>query len=1299
MKTQYIKLLTIAFFVLHYTSRGAAPVISIYNPIKGCSYFTTVTHEDDSITVCENSGATKIAVEGTDSGSEKAPVIVVGPKNGTASVTGKSISYTPNNGFAGRDTIVYGVCDTGAIVSCTTDSLFIVVDPAPVVVTGAGQTICYGDTIPIGGAPVVGDIYAWTPDKGLSSYTISNPKASPSDTTTYVLKVTNSTTGCTSTDSVVIIVRPVPEAFIVEGDTAMFCKGQPINLTASSGSSYLWSNGDTTKTITADSGDVYSVGITYSNGCTDYSAPTLVLINPLPVANAGRDTTICSGDSVTIGTMAGTGMSYKWAPSTGLNYDTIAQPKASPTVTTTYVLTVTDTIKGCQNTDTIIVTVVPQPIANAGPDKTICNGDTTTIGTVAVIGVSYKWAPSAGLSSTTIAQPNATPSVTTIYTLTASNGTCSNTDTVTVTVVPQPIASAGPDKTICKSDSVIIGMDGVTGMTYKWSPSSGLSSDTVAEPNASPSVTTTYILTVSNGTCSNEDTVVVTVLPQPVANAGPDKTICKGDSSTIGTVAISGTAYSWSPSTGLNSSTVAQPYASPTSTTTYVVTASNGTCSNKDTVVVTVVPKPTANAGSDKSICKGDSVMIGNPGIIGVTYKWSPSNGLSNDSIAQPNASPSVTTEYVLTASNGVCNNTDSVHVTVVPQPIANAGPDKTVCRKDSVLIGTAAVSGTTYTWSPASGLSSTTLAQPNASPASTTTYTLIASNGTCSNRDSVVINVIAQPVANAGSNETICKGDSVTIGSAATAGVSYKWSPSAGLSSDTVAQPNASPSVTTVYILTVTNQVSGCKNTDTTIVTVRPLPVANTGPSKNVCKGDSVTIGTASVTGVTYNWSPVTGLNSSTIAQPDASPTVTTTYTLTASNGTCNNKDSVVVTVVPQPVANAGTNKVICKGDTTTIGTAPGAGVSYTWSPSTGLNSSTIAQPAASPSVTTTYILTASNGTCSNKDSIVVTVNQPPVADAGSDKTICVGNSTIIGTTGVAGTTYSWSPSTGLNSSTVAQPDASPLTTATYVLTASNASCGSTKDTVIVNVVPQPTANAGPDKTICKGDTVSIGESSSTGVSYTWSPSNGLSSSTNSKAVASPATTMVYTLTATNAGCSNSDTVTVKVNPLPDANVGSQQSLCDAGTVILGAPAVAGNTYLWTPATGLNSNTISQPTANPSSTTVYVLVETDTATGCSMSNQVQVVFGGTQIYSGISPNGDGINDWWDIPMLDCYPENTVVIVNRWGSEVWSGTDYNNTTVRWAGKDMNGTDLPEDTYYYMIKYNNTEKQGWVFIKR
>ncbi len=87
------------------------------------------------------------------------------------------------------------------------------------------------------------------------------------------------------------------------------------------------------------------------------------------------------------------------------------------------------------------------------------------------------------------------------------------------------------------------------------------------------------------------------------------------------------------------------------------------------------------------------------------------------------------------------------------------------------------------------------------------------------------------------------------------------------------------------------------------------------------------------------------------------------------------------------------------------------------------------------------------------------------------------------------------------------------------------------------------------------------------------------------------------------------------------------------------------------------------------------------------------------EFFNGFSPNGDGQNDNWNIPVLDYYPVNTVLIINRWGSELWKGTNYNNKTVVWTGKNMNDEGMPDGTYYYIINYGATEKRGWVFIKR
>src|SRR6185312_10224986 len=254
-------------------------------------------------------------------------------------------------------------------------------------------------------------------------------------------------------------------------------------------------------------------------------------------------------------------------------------------------------------------------------------------------------------------------------------------------------------------------------------------------------------------------------------------------------------------------------------------------------------------------------------------------------------------------------------------------------------------------------------------------------------------------------------------------------WSPTTNLTSSTASNPTASPTSTTTYTVTETNS-NGCIASHSVVVTVNPLPAATAGSNTAICTGLSTTIGAASVVGHTYSWSPTTNLSSSTVSNPTANPTSSTTYTLTESITAtgCNKSNSVTVTVNPLPAASAGSNTAICTGLSTTIGAASVVGSTYAWSPTTNLSSSTVSNPTASPTSTTTYTVTETNNNgCIASHSVVVTVNPLPAASAGANTAICTGFSTTIGAASVVGSTYSWSPTTNLSSSTVSNPTASP--------------------------------------------------------------------------------------------------------------------------------------------------------------------------------------------------------------------------------------------------------------------------------
>ncbi|MFN8358276.1 MAG: PKD domain-containing protein [Candidatus Kapaibacterium sp.] len=400
--------------------------------------------------------------------------------------------------------------------------------------------------------------------------------------------------------------------------------------------------------------------------------------------------------------------------------------------------------------------------------------------------------------------------------LRVENDNGSVSDTAFATVYPLPTASAGIDRTICKLESTELGDKPQSGNKYSWLPTTDLDNPNIANPNASPKSTTQYILTfTSEHGCIAYDTVLVTV-GNIVAKVSNDTTICSGTS--VQLLASGGANYTWTPTTGLSNPNIENPIASPNTTTNYKVNVSSGTCEDSAFVTITVNPQPTANAGPDKTLCIGASTEIGEAAQAGFTYQWQPTNGLDDATKSNPTASPTNTTQYILTVSGkGGCTSSDTVLVTIgtIKAIVSN---DTSICEGSSAKLF--ASGGAKYEWSPSTGLDNPSIATPTANPTITTKYKVIVSSGTCIDSAFVTINILPPPNANAGSDTAICVGASMQIGTPAEAGNSYSWSPSTGLASPTASQTTASPATTTTYTLQVTNP-AGCVKSDEVIVTV----------------------------------------------------------------------------------------------------------------------------------------------------------------------------------------------------------------------------------------------------------------------------------------------------------------------------------------------------------------------------------------------------------------------------------------------------------------------------------------------
>lgn len=305
------------------------------------------------------------------------------------------------------------------------------------------------------------------------------------------------------------------------------------------------------------------------------------------------------------------------------------------------------------------------------------------------------------------------------------------------------------------------------------------------------------------------------------------------------------------------------------------------------------------------------------------------------------------------------------------------------------------------------------------------------------------------------------------------------------------------------------------------------------------------------------------------------------------------------------------------------------------------------------------------------------------------TDPTICEGSTTQLNLVSNA-TQYLWSPATALSNTTIANPVANPVVTTQYVVTATLGRC-SANDTVVVNVNPAPTPNAGPDGYICYGQTYQL--QASGGVQYQWTPSTNLSNTNIANPISTPVKDITYTVSiiADANGCPSltTDDVTIDVTPPIKINTFPYDTIGYPGDQIqlLAIPSdTDANQFLWTPSTGLSDVRVNNPVVTIGQIgddRVYQVTAT-TQGGCKGEGYVRVrVYKGPDIYvaTGFTPNGDGRNDRLTPFPVGIKSLNYFRVYNRWGQLLFSTTRLHEG---WDGK-LNGKEQPSGTYVWMIQ--------------
>jgi gliding motility-associated-like protein len=852
--------------------------------------------------------------------------------------------------------------------------------------------------------------------------------------------IVSNATGCTATSAGItntVIALPVPTLVSSDADNT-FCQGTSVTFTAGGGTNYDFRIGGVTIQTGASStyittsltnGQIVTVVVTNSSGCSATSGPIQNIVNPLPVfyistpANCSPDYSTYSLGVTVVGSGTLTCPLGVVTPLGGGVWTITGIPKGNNVT-----LTVTD-VSGCQS-----VLVVTAPVCNcpviaspvSGGDKSYCvSGVIPDISATVPTGETVDWydSPAGGtllkngsLSYTPIAAG-------TYYALArnTSSGCISSTRTsitVTMNSLPVPtLTSSDANNIFCAGTNVIFTAGGGTSFNFRVN---GVSVQTGLSTTYTTSSLTTgqivdVIVTNANGCSATSAPITNTVNPVPIPtiiSSDADNIFCAGTSITF--TAGGGTSYNFMIGGLSIQNGVSTTYTTNTLTNgqivSVVVSNASGCTATSSGITNTVNPIPTATLNSsdaDNIFCSGTSVTFNAGG--GTSYNFRVDGVSVQNGTSAAYTTSSLTdgqiVDVIVSNTLGCTGTSGGIRNTVKLQPNANAGTGGNVC--DLNFKFSAVPSTGIGTWTKTTGPGTATYS-PNENTANATvavtefgayTFTWTEMNGQCSSSSAITVNFYLQPVANAGTGGNNCGlgyrfNASLNAGLGTWAKVSgpgnVSYSPDANTSS---AQVTVTTFGTYTFSWTVNNGT--CSNTaNVTVVFIQQL-AADAGSGGNSCNKEFNLNAVVPSTGI-GTWTKVSGPGNAVFTpdnhHPDALVTVdkfgSYSFAWTVVNSICSSSDNVIVIFHDIPFLSAGRDTAMCKGNSVQL-LAVGTGT-VLWVPSAFVSNPNIINPIATPDTTTTFKvnLTDQFG-CKNSDSLVVVVKDRLLADAGPDQVL----------------------------------------------------------------------------------------------------------------------------------------------------------------------------------------------------------------------------------------------------------------------------------------------------------------------
>jgi hypothetical protein len=988
-----------------------------------------------------------------------------------------------------------------------------------------------------------------TASSGYSTYIWSNATNTQTNTVTaagtYYVTATNSS-GCSGTASITIAIASGLNTPIITGRT-YFCGANLPFLDAGAGySSYRWSNGRQTQTISPTSTGTYTVTVTQTGGCT--ATASVVASNGIVPPIITGNTTICQGGSAILD--AGPGFdTYRWITGDNTRTTLIYAPtNGGIGINNNYYVTVTSA-GGCTATSLIVTTSILSPTPTITGTPAICSGNPAFIAVPAnATYTSFLWSNGITTRNNTVSTPG-----TYTVTITTNNG-CTGTTSVNVTTnnnVGTP-TSITTTSAICAGSPTTIGVPpNGTDLGYSWSNGTNNRTTQITQAGV-------YSVTVTQSTgCTASASTLVSARAAPTPTISGTTAICAGASTTL-TVPLNNAdiSYSWSNGITTNTNTVSQSGI-------YTVTVTNsGGCTGTSSVNITNSTSPIPTITGGVGICNGASATLSVPlNATDVAYAWSNNVTTRTITTIYPGT-------YIVTVTNSSgCTGTARTTVSAIPTPSASInGNGTSICGGASAIISVITdATANTFLWSNGSTTRFVTI-----NTIGTYTVTVTNSSGCTATASTQIIASPSPSPTITSSTNGLCLGSTATLSVPINATYAeYAWS-----NGDTTRTTPISNAGT--YTVTVTN-IAGCEASATITIASRPSPTPTIqGGNISICPGASATLSVPiNAADISYQWSNGTASRTN-IA------TLSGTYTVTVTNSNgCTATSSSSITNFANSSASIQGPSTFCSGSTNTLD----AGIGYTaYAWSTGANTRTInINTAGAYSVTVTNV----NGcTASAGRGIIINPSPTPPTISGI-LNICPNSSTNIDA-GAGFATYSWS--------NAASARIINVSAGTYTVTVTTQSGCTTTSSTTVSALATTPITISSSSTFCTS-TSAILEASPGFTTYIWS--NGTTTQSNNIILGATGTTTTYTVTATAAnGCTTTASRQISPNAPPTISISGIATICSGSSATLTASSNTTNsTFNWSGGTGL----LNTPIVQVSQAGTYTVTVTNTS-GCTNS-------------------------------------------------------------------------------------------------